>query len=237
MASQVISSLSNGDVTEFGQIWEANRDILDVNKPLSTYNSTPLMIACQGRYVGLTKYLLVALNADPNADSNDMTALILTCCGEMDLYGFHGISTEEESKVFEICQQLIQRNAMVDKANLRRQTALMFAAKNGFVSVIQLLLQNRATLEACDNDEKTALFYAVEGNQFEAVKALLEAGALIDVKDRFENTPKRLAVEQDFDDIVALFPPDPIVKCVPSSHRSYDSYKDHVPTAFPNKET
>lgn len=236
--SKLYASIASGDVTLFNEIWEANRDILNVNEPLAAFQWTPLMFACQNRYVGLVKYLLTVLCADPNANSNDMTALILVCSGAIDLYGYSdGISSEEESKVKQICQWLLQHKAMVDKANLKRQSALMFAARNGFVSVIQLLLDNRATLEACDNDEKTALFYAVEENRFEAAKALIEAGALIHVTDRFNNTPKVLAQEKGFDDIVTLFPPDPVIECVPSNYRSYDTYEDYIPTVFPDKQT
>lgn len=105
-----------------------------------------------------------------------------------------------------------------------------------YVSVIQLLLNNKATLEASDNDEKTALFYAVNGNHFEATKTLIEAGAMVDVEDRFHNKPKSLALENGFDNIVDLFPPDAEIKYVNSSFNTYQTYKDLIPTAFPEKE-
>lgn len=211
--------------------------MFDVNEPVRNCDWTPLMMACQVRHVDLVKYLLFELNADPNANSNDMTALILVCCGKMNLYADDAENnSEEESKVLQICEWLIQRQAMINKINLRRETPLMYASLQGFVSVIQLLLNNRAILEACDNDGKTALFYAVNNNRFEATKLLIEAGALIDTEDAFQNTPKRLAMEKGFDDIVALFPPDPIIECVPSSFHSYQTFQDLIPTAFPDKE-
>lgn len=233
--TQLYDAVCHGRVEEFGSILQAK--ILDVNEPIGTYDWTPLMFACQMRQLDMVKYLLFELNADPNANCNDMTPLILVCCGRMSVYGDDdGGATEEESKVLQICEWLIQCQAMVNKINLRRKSPLMYASSNGFISVIQLLLNNRAILEACDNDGKTALFYAVNQNQYEATKILIEAGALIDAEDTFHNTPKRLAMEKGFDDIVALFPPDPVIECVPISFRSYQTYKDLIPTAFSSRE-
>lgn len=195
------------------------------------------MIASQNHHVEFVKHLLFNIKVDPNANSNDMTALILTCAGTMNLYASQeDVSVEEEAKVLQICKWLVECGAMVDKANLRRETALMHAAANGYVSVIQFLLGERATLEACDYEEKTALFYAVNDNRFDATKTLLEAGAVTDVEDRFHNTAKLIAEEKGFDNIVELFPQDPIVDCVPNAYHSYQSYKDLIPTVFPEEE-
>lgn len=195
------------------------------------------MTACQNHHVEFVKFLLFDMNVDPNANSNDMTALILTCVGALNPFSTEDeVSATEEANVLQICKWLVECGAMVDKANLRRETALMHASANGYVSVIQFLLSKRATLEACDYEEKTALFYAVNDNRFDATKTLLEAGALTDVEDRFHNTPKLLAEERGFCDIVAIFPADPIVNFVPNSYHSYQSYKDLIPTAFPEKE-
>lgn len=232
----MFEAVNAGDIDKFGELWEADRSNRDINKPL-LHGFTPLMVACQERHVDFIKYLLFGMNADSNANSNDMNALILACSGKIDLYGDPDvISFEEEAKVLQICQLLLDKQVMVDKTNLRRETALMHAASNGYVSVIELLLASKATLEACDADEKTPLFYAVNGNRLEATKALLDAGAMVDVEDRFHNTPKRLAQENGYNDIVELFPPDPVVKFVQSNFNAYLTYKDFIPTVFPEKE-
>lgn len=233
--AQLYDAVCNGKVEEFSSILRAKH--LDVNEPIGSYHWTPLMFACQMRQVQMVKYLLFDLKADPNANCNDMTPLILVCCGRISVYGDDDDdASAEESKVLQICEWLIQCQAMVNKINLRCESPLMYAASKGFISVIQLLLNNRAILEACDNDRKTALFYAVNHNQREATKVLIEAGALTDAEDTFGNTPKRLALEKGFDDIVALLPPDPVIECVPLSFHSYQTYKDLIPTAFPNTE-
>lgn len=232
------NAITSGNVDVFRDLWEADSNNHDINKALFQNETlTPLMLACQERHVDLVKYLLFDLHADPNANSNDMTALILACIERFEFYSDRNeVSAEEENKTLQICQLLLAKHAMIDKTNLRRETALMHAASNGYVSVIQLLLQSKATLEACDNDGKTALFYAVCANRFDATKALLEAGAMVDVEDRFNNSPKRLAQDRGHDAIVELFPPDPVVKYVAINFSSYLTYKDLIPTAFPEKE-
>lgn len=238
LARNVYKCVFEGDINKFKEIWEENRDIFDVNKPLKSFDWTPLMFACQGRHVELVQYLLFELNADPNANSNDWTALMLACSGSFDIYSnTNEVSTEDETRSLQISQWLLDRKAMVDKSNLRRETPLMHAAGKGYVSVIKLLLEQKATLEACDTDGKTALFYAVIENQFDATKALIEAGALIDTENRFRETPKLVAQEKGFDDLLVLFPPDPVFECIPSQFSTYNTHLDLIPTAFPHKES
>lgn len=225
-----------GDINEFREIWNANGGLVDINKPLKT-SWTPLMCACQNLHVDLVKYLLFELNADPNANSADMTALIWACCGSFTWHSnANEVPPEEEAKSLQICQWLLQCNAMVNKANLRNETALMHAASSGYVSVIQLLLSHKATLEAVDNEGKTALFYAVSENRYNATKLLIDCGALIDTENQDHLTPKKVAQDKGFSAIVELFPPDPIIQFVPNNVRSYDTYKDLIPAAFPDNQ-
>lgn len=238
LARSLYKCVFDGDFDGFRNIWEVNRETLDVNQPLKSFEYTPLMFACQGRHIDLIQYLLFELNADPNANSNNWTALLLACYGSMDIHSnSNEVSAVDEEKTLQICHWLLDRKAMVDKSNLQRETALMLAAGNGFVSVINLLLEQKATLEACDNDGETALFYAVKGNRFDATKALIEAGALIDTENRFQETPKVVAQEKGFDDLLPLFPPDPVFECIPSQYSTYNTHMDLIPTAFPQKDS
>lgn len=228
--------MGDGNVDEFRTLWEANRSHFDINEQIKNILWTPLMIASHRRHVELVKYLLFDLKVDPDKNSIDMTALILCCSGSMNIYeDSYDVSPIEEAKTRQICQWLLECKAMVNKANLRRETPLMYAASSGFVSVIKLLLKNKATLEACDVDEKTALFYAVNENRFEATKALIEAGAIVDVEDRYQKTPKQMAEEKGFNELLKLFPPDPVVPFVPNDVTAYNIFMDHIPTAFPEK--
>lgn len=237
MAQELYSCFAKGNVDEFRITWDKYKSQLNVDEPMYSYGHTPLMLACQDRNVELVRYLLFELRADPNANSNDMTALILACMGTFDIDGLRdNVSPEEESDVLQICKMLVEKRAMVGKANLRRETALMHAAANGYLSVIQFLLDKKAALQACDNENKTALFFAIANNRYEATKMLLDKGAMTDVRDRDDQTPKKLAEVLCFDDIIELFPPDPVVPMVPNHVCFYGDYRDLIPTAFPDKE-
>lgn len=234
---QLYRCVFDNDYDGFSEIW-SHVHHQDIDRPLRTFEWTPLMFACQNRHVEFARRLLTEMHANPNANSNDMTALILACSGPFDMYSaVHDISTKDEEKTLQLCKMLLEHGAMVDKANLRRETALMYAAGNGFVSVIKYLLDQRATLEACDREDRTALFYAIRENRFDAVQVLIEAGALIEAEDREGRTPKQFAQELGFDDLLPLFPSDPIVEFVPHQFTSYDTPYDLIPTAFPDKET
>lgn len=234
---QLYRCVFENDYEGFSEIWKTVHH-QDIDRPLRTFEWTPLMFACQNRHVEFARRLLTGMHANPNANSNDMTALILACSGPFDMYSTtHDISSKDEENTLKLCEMLIQHGAMVDKANLRRETALMYAAGNGFVSVMKYLLDNGATLEACDRDDCTALFYAIREDRFDAVKVLIEAGALIDAQDRDGRKPKQLAQDSGFDDLLPLFPPDPIYEFVPQQFTSYDTPYDLIPTAFPDKET
>lgn len=236
-ARHLYRCLYDNDIDGFREIWSHVH--LDVDQPLRTFQWTPLMIACQCRHLEFVRYLLIDLHANANASSNDMSVLILTCLGPYDLFGTtNGISAIDEANVKQICELLLDHgDAMVDKANLRRETALMHAAANGFVTVIKCLLDRKATLEACDVDDRTAIFFAVQGNHFDAVRVLIEAGALTETENRFGSTAKLLAQQMGFDNLLELFPPDPIVEFVPNQFTSYETPYDLIPTAFPDKKT
>lgn len=225
-ARHLYRCVSDADIDGFREIWQYVD--LDIDRPLKTFPWTALMYACEKRNVKFVRYLLFELNANPNANSGDMSALILTCSGAIDMYGtMNDHSVREEENTLQICQMLVDGGrAMVDKANLHRETALMYAAGNGFVSVIEYLIDRKATLEACDVEDRTALFYAVKGNHFAAVQVLIEAGALIEAEDRFGTTPKQLAQQLGFDNLLELFPPDPIVEYVPNEFMAYDTVYD-----------
>lgn len=227
----------DNDYDGFLETWQDVKH-QDIDRSICGFDWTPLMFACQNRHVEFARRLLTEMRANPNANSNDMTALILACSGPFDMYETnHRISAEDERNTLELCKLLLDHGAMIDKANLRRETALMHAAGNNFVSVIRYLLDCRATLEACDRDDRTALFYATLEDRFDAVQLLIEAGALVEAQDREGRTPKQHAQDKGFDDLLPLFPPDPIVESVPNHFKSYDTAFDYIPTAFPDKET
>lgn len=141
LPEKLSDAIREGNIEDFQTIWNENRDKLQINEPISGNTCTPLMLACQLRQVEMVRYFLFELNADPNANLNDDTALILVCCGTTNFYtDYTDVSVEEEANVMQICKWLIERNVMIQKVNLKRQTALMCAAKNVSFFVVFLSL-------------------------------------------------------------------------------------------------
>lgn len=207
-----------------------------INDPLPDFKWTPLLIACQERKVNIVRYLLFELNADPNAHIDMCTPLMVVCSGYKNLRYDSEFDSSEESKVLQIAEMLLSRKAVINMHNVMGETALMFAAENGYTSVVKLLIDKSVSIEAVDNEGKTALMYAVKGNQYEVTKTLIEAGALTDVEDRYNNTPKRLAQEYGISDIENLFPPDEQFIAVPNDYTFYSTYKDYLPIVYPSED-
>lgn len=231
----MISVIRRGNIDEFESIRMKSK-ISDINKPIPKQLWNPLMYACHERNVPLVQYFLSELNADPNQYSTD-SPLILACQGTMI---YDQVATEiarAEENVLAIVHALIDHGAIINISNGYGETALMFAAQNGYTNVVQFLLNNNVSIEACDNKKRTAIYYAVEWNKCEVVKQLIEAGAMVDLQDRFNDTPKTVAQSYGYADIEDLFKTDDDKLTVPVEYRSYNSYEDLIPTAFSHQTT
>lgn len=220
-----------GDVEGIQSLLKSNPDI-KINEPIPNQMWTPLMFACQAKKVDLVKYLLYDLKVNPNDHVELWTPLMLACRSK-DVY--YELPTNE-ADVLKIVQALLDCGAIVNIHNSMGETAFMFASENGFASVVKMLIESSVSIEAVDNTGETALFYAIKNNHYEVAKILVEAGSLNSTVDRFGNTPKLTAMQLGYDDIVGLFPADEVVPIVPSDYLSYNSYKDYLPTVFPNPD-
>ncbi len=74
----------------------------------------------------------------------------------------------------EICQQLIARDADVNKPGW---TPLHYAATGGHIATMRLLLDNHAYIDAASPNGSTPLMMAAMYGTVDAVKLLIEAGA------------------------------------------------------------
>jgi ankyrin repeat protein len=90
-------------------------------------------------------------------------------------------------------KKLLAAGEKPDQANPQGVTALMVAARKGYVNVMQLLLSRNASTSLTDDQGSTALHYAVLGNQIEATELLISNHAPLDLKDGFDLTPLMLA--------------------------------------------
>lgn len=191
------------------------------------------MYACHEQDVELTKYLLLELKADVNRSVDGFTPLAIACSTT---YSDHDFVAGAEPKVLQIVKLLLEKKALINVCTARRETPLMFAAKNGFTSVVKLLIEHDASLEAIDNFDKSALFYAIDGNHLDVTKLLIEAGAQTDTENRHSQTPRMYAQYKGYTDIENLFPEPVIEPYVPIACTGYNSYMDLVPSAFPNND-
>lgn len=86
-------------------------------------------------------------------------------------------------------------------SNEQGQTALMLAAKNGFVTVVEELIKH-ADIDAQDQQKKNALHYAVDGNNQTCMALLLKNGANFKAKNEQGLSCYRYAVEQNRKELV-----------------------------------
>ena len=92
------------------------------------------------------------------------------------------------------CRALIADGGDVNIHDMRGQTALMWAACNGFVDIVQALIDGGADVNAQNSGGKTALMKAVEVGANKCTQVLLDAGADINVQEKTGCTVLMLAI-------------------------------------------
>lgn len=96
---------------------------------------------------------------------------------------------------FELVKSLKQD---VNKTDKWGRTALIVAAKYGFVEMIECLQELGADIHAKSNMGRTPMHFAAMKNHVKAIKCLKDLGAYLDAKDNRDMTPIHLAVEDGF---------------------------------------
>jgi len=77
----------------------------------------------------------------------------------------------------------IYQGICIDARDERGNTALKWAAQNGYIKTLQALLTAGANIEAQSEDNYTPLIWAADNGHTEAVKVLLAAGANIEARE------------------------------------------------------
>lgn len=219
----------NGDIEHFRKIYEENRHLVNINRPLGTHSLTALMYACHGSHFELVKYLVNDLKADVNKSIDLLTPMMLACSAVSD-----SNSSENDGRILKIVKLLVEQKAGINVRNRVGETPFMFAISNGYDSVVEYLLNHNVSLEACDNTGNTALFYAVNNNRYKIAKMLLDAGAFTTTQNRYGDTPKQLALYKNCKDIENLFPAEAERKEVSVEYFYYNTFRDLIPTAYPD---
>ena len=111
------------------------------------------------------------------------------------VYACRGDNGEHPDEIL----RLLELGADIDVRNYKGKTALHYAAKAGFFTVINLLIEKGATIDAPDNNSETALFEAIRSTikdgekQRAAIEALLVNGADPNLKNGKGLTPLQIA--------------------------------------------
>ncbi len=148
----------------------------------------PLMIAA---LAGSLTPTLAAAQAKPDSETlleaieeqrgNDVIDLVnRKGRGIINVRGYSGatpltVSMRKRSTLY--INYLLQQGADPNLADKNGDTALMIAARSGYLEGIASMISARATIDATNRQGETALIIAVQNHQVAAVKRLLEAGA------------------------------------------------------------
>lgn len=167
----------------------------DVNTYLQN-DWTPLFLAVSFGNAEITENLLLS-SANVHLKRDSFTTLMMACSCPKETSPY-----TETSKVIKL---LVKQGVDVKAVNKTRMTALMFAANVGNLPAVEFLLP-LSDKDAEDNQKWTALFWAVHGNAPDVVNYLLEQNLEYSKPDIRNNTPLDIAKDNEFTNIIELFP-------------------------------
>ncbi|KAG5894902.1 hypothetical protein JTB14_030607 [Gonioctena quinquepunctata] len=157
---------------------------------------TPLLLSASTGNAELTKEL-IERGADVNSRRDGITALMMACnCPK---------PTSPFTESLKVIERLVDNGANPKSINRKRMTALMFSANVGNLPAVKYLLP-LSDKNAEDNQRWTVLFWAVNGNEVSVVEYLLQQGLDYNLTDVRNNTPLDIAKNNDFMEIIDLFP-------------------------------
>lgn len=107
-------------------------------------------------------------------------------------------------KQFYTLKILLDAGASVNCKDKKGSTALRYAAKHNFPTIVELLLLNRADINCQDNDGNTPLMWASGKNHSEIVQILLHNKAHINCQDNNGCTPLMWASRHNYLRIVKI---------------------------------
>ncbi|XP_056633989.1 uncharacterized protein LOC130443409 [Diorhabda sublineata] len=198
----------------------------DVNTYLQN-DWTPLFLAVSFGSAKITEELLMSL-ADVHLKRDSCTTLMMACnCPK---------ETSPCTETLKVIRLLVNHGVDVKAVNKTRMTALMFAANVGNLPAVQFLLP-LSNKDAEDNQKWTALFWGVQGNAVDVVKYLLEQNLEYTKPDIRNNTPLDIAKNNDFKNIIELFPQeeDEYILCpINPNVLSFDEMFTDLSTAQPD---
>ncbi len=132
--------------------------------------------------------LLLADNADANANFNGWTALHTAACG----------NSTETAKL------LLAKGAEVDARSKNGETPLHYAAVRGNKEVAEVLLANGAEVDARSNNTESPLHCAATRGHKDLAELLLANGADVNRRGKNGDTPLHCAAARGYKDLAEL---------------------------------
>ncbi|XP_042896507.2 ankyrin repeat, SAM and basic leucine zipper domain-containing protein 1 [Parasteatoda tepidariorum] len=192
---------------------ETTKDILSKGIWIDTILKagwTGLMYACSSGHSNIVSYFLEN-KADPNYHKDMYTPLMAVCA-----------SRKTEQDLLKCCILLLQYGANVNEHERHLTTPLMFAAREGYISIVKELLNHGAEVNSQDNSGKTALLWAASYGHGQIIRLLLQNNADKNICDNMGQTPEDIAYGNGYKELVSLIQKGPIGLTVLDAEESLD---------------
>ena len=189
-------------------------DALDVETSMvdgvePKYGQTPLMYACRKGHSNLVRQLLRLGASQQKVSARGRTPLFEAILGHHS--GNKTSLFEKHSKHVEVVEILVSEMPQDLNINVVHdqefdRTALMLAARLGYLEMIEILLKHQeVNVNLQDMHGMTALYLAARESHESIVQLLLEAGANVDTVDfQAGRSPLRCAAERNLVEMVEL---------------------------------
>ncbi|QSZ36474.1 hypothetical protein DSL72_006353 [Monilinia vaccinii-corymbosi] len=169
--------------------------------------STPLMEAIKGGFLGIVEQLVAKGVLDSAQNGSNSTALLTAAeGGHKDIVALlleNGVGVNARNKENDT-PLLLATGADFDLANDKKKTPLTIAVRTENEKLVELLLEAGAKVNTKDYKQKAPLFRAVYSENLTLVRLLLEANADVNTDDEEGMTPLLQAVYDENLTIVRL---------------------------------
>lgn len=150
---------------------------------------TPLMIACEQKQADIVAFLLSKPDVNVNSISHSgETPTHFTC----------------RSGSLEVLKLLVEKNAELDKPDLKGITPIMLAAAKQNKEFLNFLCSRKCDLKQVDRSQRTILHFAVEGKNEDAVSFLISNGLDPNALDESGTSPVLLSIKLNLPSIFML---------------------------------
>lgn len=158
---------------------------------------TSLMLAASMASSDLVE-LLISRGANVNFQKEMYTVLMATCAAS---------TSVPEEQVFQCVELLLEKNARVNVYDKYRMSPLMYAAREGRVTICEKLLEHGAEINKQEMRGWTSLSFAASRGHGKVVRTLLDHGADPKISTNDGQTASDIAYSSDYSrlsDIIAL---------------------------------